>query len=80
MKKLLLVLLVAALASYLLVGCIPVTPGEGEGEGEVGICPAITISSQQAVGTKTYIKGGTQTITVTFAVPTEPVSIWLTYD
>ena len=35
MKKLLIVLLVVALAAFLLVGCIPVTPGEGEGEGEV---------------------------------------------
>jgi uncharacterized protein YceK len=80
MKKLLLVLMVVALAAVLLVGCTPVTPAEGEGEGEGGICPAVTISSQQAVGTKTYIKGGTQTITVTFAVPTEPVSVWLPYD
>ena len=37
MKKLLIVLLVVALAAFLLVGCNPVTPpveGEGEGEGE----------------------------------------------
>jgi len=34
MKKLLIVLLVVALAAFLLVGCIPVTPGEGEREGE----------------------------------------------
>ena len=39
MKKLLLVLLVAALASFLFVGCMPVTPSEGEGEGEAEICP-----------------------------------------
>src|SRR5665648_113647 len=32
MKKLLIVLLVVALAAFLLVGCIPVTPGEGEGK------------------------------------------------
>ena len=79
MKKLLFVLLIVALASYLFVGCMPVTPseGEGEGEGEVGICPAVTISSQQAVGGKTYVKAGSQTITVTFAVPTEPVSVYV---
>ena len=80
MKKLLFVLLIVALASYLFVGCIPVTPDDGGdgGDGVVpGICPAVTISSQQAVGTKTYIKGGTQTVTVTFAVPTEPVSVWI---
>lgn len=81
MKKLLLVLLVAALASFLFVGCLPTTPaegeGEGEGEGEAGICPTVAVTSQQAVGTKTYIKGGKQTITVTFAVPTEPVAVYV---
>ena len=79
MKKLLLVLLVVALASFLFVGCLPTTPaeGEGEGEGEVGICPTVSVTSQVAVGGKNYIKGGTQTITVTFAVPTEPVSVYV---
>ena len=80
MKKLLLVLLVVTLASFLFVGCLPTTTpaeGEGEGEGEVGICPTVSVTSQQAVGTKSYIKGGSQTITVTFAVPTEPVSVYV---
>jgi len=80
MKKLLLVLLVVALASFLFVGCLPTTPGgegEGEGEGEVGICPTVNVTSQVEVGGKTYIKGGKQTITVTFAVPTEPVSVYV---
>ena len=79
MKKLLLVLLVVALASFLFVGCLPTTPteGEGEGEGEVGICPTVAVTSQVAVGDKTYIKAGKQTITVTFAVPTEPVSVYI---
>ena len=80
MKKLLLVLLVVTLASFLFVGCLPTTPpaeGEGEGEGEVGICPTVAVTSQVAVEGKTYIKGGKQTITVTFAVPTEPVSVWV---
>lgn len=79
MKKLLLVLLVVTLASFLFVGCIPVTPaeGEGEGEGEAEICPIVTVTSQVAVAGKNYIKGGKQTITVTFAVPTEPVSVWV---
>jgi len=81
MKKLLLVLLVVALASFLFVGCLPTTPteGEGEGEGEPGICPTVEVTSQVAVGGKTYIKTGVQTITVTFAVPTEPVSVWIPY-
>ena len=79
MKKLLLVLLVVTLASFLFVGCLPVTPaeGEGEGEGEAEICPTVAVTSQVAVGGKTYIKAGKQTITVTFAVPTEPVSVWI---
>ena len=79
MKKLLLVLMVVALASFLFVGCLPVTPaeGEGEGEGEVGICPTVAVTSQVAVAGKNYIKAGSQTITVTFAVPTEPVSVWI---
>lgn len=81
MKKLLLVLLVVTLASFLFVGCLPTTPaegeGEGEGEGEVGICPTVAVTSQVEVGGKNYIKGGEQTITVTFAVPTEPVSVFI---
>jgi len=81
MKKLLLVLLVVALASFLFVGCLPTTPaegeGEGEGEGEVAICPTVSVTSQVALGGKTYLKKGTQTITVTFAVPTEPVSVYV---
>jgi hypothetical protein len=79
MKKLLLVLLVVTLASFLFVGCLPTTPteGEGEGEGEVEICPTVSITSQVAVDGKNYIKAGSQTITVTFAVPTEPVSVYV---
>jgi predicted small secreted protein len=79
MKKLLLVLIVVALAAFLLVGCIPSTPaeGEGEGEGEVEICPTVSITSEVEIGGKMYIKGATQTITVTFAVPTEPVAVYV---
>ena len=79
MKKLLLVLLVVTLASFLFVGCLPTTPaeGEGEGEGEPGICPTVSVTSQVQIEGKTYIKGGKQTITVTFAVPTEPVSVYV---
>jgi len=80
MKKLLLVLMVVALASFLFVGCFAVPDGgegEGEGEGEVGICPTVEVTSQVPVGGKNYIKAGSQTITVTFAVPTEPVSVFV---
>ena len=79
MKKLLLVLLVIAMASFLLVGCIPVTPGEGEGEGEgeVEICPTLTVSGEVTIAGAKYIKKGSQTITVTFAEATEPVSVYV---
>jgi len=79
MKKLLLVLMVVALASFLFVGCLPTTPaeGEGEGEGEPGICPTVLVTGEVEIAGKKYIKGATQTITVTFAVPTEPVSVYV---
>jgi len=79
MKKLLLVLLVVTLASFLFAGCLPTTPteGEGEGEGEGEIAPGVSITSQAAVGGKNYIAGGTQTVTITFAVPTAPVSAYV---
>jgi hypothetical protein len=40
----------------------------------------VAVTSQVAIGGKTYIKGGSQTITVTFAVPTEPVSVYVGAD
>jgi len=75
--------MVVALAAFLLVGCIPgITPppdGEEPPPGEE-ICPTVSVTSQASVGGKTYIKGGKQTITVTFAVPTEPVSVYVGND
>ncbi len=80
MKKLLVLLLISALAVFVFAGC-DLFPsegeGEGEGEGEVEICPTVSVTSQVTVGDKTFIKGGKQTITVTFAVPTEPVSVYI---
>ena len=80
MKKLLLVLLVVALASFLFVGCVPVTPAEGEGEGEVVVvdsaCPTVSITSEVEISGVKYIKGASQTITVTFTEATEPVSVY----
>ena len=79
MKKLLLVLLVVTLAAFLLVACTPVTPGEGEGEGEgeEEICPNLNITSQVFFGDRFYIQGGKQTITVTFALPHEPLWVYV---
>jgi len=81
MKKLLLVLLVVALASFLFVGCLPVTPDEDE-DGDDGvvvdeICPTVSVTSEVEIGGKKYIKGALQTVTVTFAEATEPVSVWV---
>jgi len=71
MKKLLLVLLVVTLASFLFVGCLPTTPaegeGEGEGEGEVGV--TVEIADSVVVDGKTYVSGGNHDITVTFPTP-----------
>ena len=82
MKKLLLVLMVVALASFLFVGCTPTVPAEGEGEGEgetvVSACPTVSVTSEVEIEGVKYIKGAKQTITVTFAEATEMVSVYVT--
>jgi len=81
MKKLLLVLLVVTLASFLFVGCVPTTPAEGEGEGEgetvASACPTVSVATEVEISGKKYIKGGSRLITVTFAEATEPVSVFV---
>ena len=67
MKKLLLVLLVVALAAFLFVGCIPSTPAEGEGEGECEV--TVEIDGAIVVDGKTYVSCGNHDITVTFCAP-----------
>ena len=70
MKKLFLVLLVVALASFLFVGCLPATPpAEGEGEGEGECATIVEIDGAVVVDGKTYVSGGNHTITVTFCAP-----------
>ena len=71
MKKLFLVLLIVTLAAFLLVGCIPVIPGEGEGEGEGESEVTVEIEGAVVIDGKTYVSGGTHTITVTFPTPVE---------
>ena len=69
MKKLLLVLLVVTLASFLFAGCDIITPAEGEGEGEVEVGVTVDIADSVVVDGKTYVSGGAHTITVTFPAP-----------
>ncbi len=71
MKKLLLVLLVVTLASFLFVGCLPTTPteGEGEGEGEAELAVTVVIGDSVVLAGKTYVKAGSHSVTVTFAEP-----------
>jgi len=77
MKKILLVFIIIILSSFLFNGCVPTIPAEGEGEGEIAICPIVSVTSQVSYEGKTYIKAGEQTITVTFAAPTEPISVYV---
>lgn len=77
MKKLLILLMMVAMVSFLFAGCF-LEPNDDEDEpGEPGICPVVSITSEAEVGGKKYIGIGEQTITVTFAVPTEPVSVYV---
>ena len=82
MKKLLLVILVVTLASFLFVGCLPTTPAEGEGEGEgEGECEiTVEIEGAVVVDGKTYVSGGNHTITVTFCAPVVGgVGAWISW-
>ena len=69
MKKLLLVLLVVTLASFLFVGCLPTTPAEGEGEGEGEVAVTVEIEDSVVIDGKTYVSAGSHDITVTFPEP-----------
>lgn len=73
MKKLLLVLLVVTLASFLFVGCLPgVVADDDEDEDEPVVDePVVTVEIGDSVllDGKTYVKGGAHSITVTFAEP-----------
>lgn len=83
MKKLLVVLMVVAVVSFLFVGCIPIIPDPDDPvdpDEPIGICPVVEVTSEVAVEGKKYIGIGKQTITVTFAVPTEPVSVYVGSD
>ena len=80
MKKLLLVLLVVALASFLLTGCFGVpddgTEGEGEGDGGAEAVVIEILDAIEAAG-KTWVADDSYDLTVTFLVPTENVKAYL---
>jgi len=73
MKKLLLVLLVVALASFLLTGCFGVPDGtEGEGEGDGAVTEVtVAIADSVVLDGKTWVKAGTHDLTITFPAPVE---------
>jgi hypothetical protein len=81
MKKLILVLILIVLVTFLLVGCTPgVTPVDPP---IAGIdCPvSVVVSDEVLIAGKNYIQGGVEkTITVTFAVPTAPVSVYIGHE
>lgn len=81
MKKFLIMLMIVAMASFLFVGCFtePDEPIEPD-EPVVKICPTVTVASEVEIAGKNYIKGGKREITVTFAVPTEPISVYVGLD
>ena len=74
MKKLLLVLAVVAMASFLLVGCFAVpdgTEGEGEGEGEPEVLDAITIEDEYLATSGVTFVGCEKDVTVTLSEAVE---------
>jgi hypothetical protein len=70
MKKLLVLLLISALAIFVFAGCDGFTPAEGEGEGE-GEIEEVTVEIEGAVEVdgKTYVSAGNHEIVVTFPAP-----------
>jgi hypothetical protein len=76
MKKLLVLLLISALAIFVFAGCDGFGPpaegeGEGEGEGEVEEV-TVAVEGETIIGGKTYVKGGvSRDITITFPAPVE---------
>ncbi|PKP59506.1 hypothetical protein CVT91_06610 [Candidatus Atribacteria bacterium HGW-Atribacteria-1] len=69
MKKLLLVLMVVAMASFLLVGCLPGIGVDGDEEEEVVVEVAVDIADSVVIDGKTYVSAGSHDITVTFPEP-----------
>jgi hypothetical protein len=78
MKKLLFVLLIVAVASYLFVGCLPggTTPDDGGGG---SVVTGITVDvGAVTIDGKDYVKGGTHDIDVTFPAPVANAYVYVT--
>ncbi len=78
-KKLFLLLLIVALTAFVFTGCTPSSEGEGEGEGE-GEIENVTVEvvGEVVIGNKTYVKGGNNTVIVSFPAPVENVVATIT--
>ena len=81
MKKLLLVLALVAMTSFLFVGCLGngiIGDGDGDGDGDVAGEVTVDIADSVVVDGKTYVSGGNHDITVTFPAPVVGgVSAWI---
>jgi hypothetical protein len=79
MKKVFVLLLIASLSLFALVGCeglFPPSEGEGEGEGEPeGVI--VEIEGAVELGGKTWISDGDHDVTITFPTPVENAFAWL---
>jgi hypothetical protein len=71
MKKLLLVLLVVTLASFLFVGCLPGVVVDDDDDDGDGVVTGVTVDIEDSVviDGKTYVQWGNHTVTVTFPEP-----------
>jgi len=77
MKKLLVLLLISALAVFVFAGCdlLPNGDGDGDGDGDGGVTEVtVEIDGAVEIGGKTYVSGGSHDITVTFPAPVENAS------
>jgi len=81
MKKLLVLLLVSALAIFVFAGCEGLVPddGDGDGDGDGGVTEVtVEVEDSVTVGGKTYVSGGSHNISVTFPAPVTNVILYLT--
>jgi len=80
LKKLLVLILISAIAIFVFTGCESLVPGEGEGE-EEGEVEDVTVEIENYYKTpdgKTYVTGGTNKITVTFPAPVANAVAYIT--